>query len=45
MSPGRVDLALVRRHLLALDEAVAVLGAHRAATVEVLRTDAYLARA
>lgn len=34
MSPGQVDHAVVRRHLMALDEAVGVLRRHRAVTAD-----------
>lgn len=39
MSPGRPDRAVIRRHLLALDEALAVLRRHRGVTAAELRAD------
>ena len=39
MSPGRPDAALVRRHLMALDEVLQVLRRHQRVTVEELETD------
>lgn len=39
MTPGRVDEAAIRRHLLALDEATQVLRRHRGDSVERLRQD------
>jgi len=39
MSPGRVDTPTVRRHLFALDEALAHLAGHARRPVESLRTD------
>ena len=39
MTGGRVDPAIVRRHLFALDAAVQNLRKHRGKTVESLRTD------
>lgn len=39
MSPGRPDAALVRRHLLALDEVLQVLRRHQGVTAEELRAD------
>lgn len=39
MTPGRPDPAVVRRHLVALDEALQVLRGHREVTVEELRSD------
>ena len=37
MSPGRLDFEAVRRHLLALDQALAQLGHHTGKNVQVLR--------
>lgn len=39
MSPGRPDPAVIRRHLLALDESVQVLRRHRGVTAAELRAD------
>ncbi|MGH9365797.1 MAG: type VII toxin-antitoxin system HepT family RNase toxin [Thermoanaerobaculia bacterium] len=39
MSPGRVDPAVVRRHLLAIDEAVQTLRRHQRKPVEILASD------
>ncbi len=39
MSPGRVDAAVVRRHLLALDRAVGQLTRHAGRPVDVIRTN------
>jgi len=39
MTPGRLDVAAVRRHLLALDEAVQVLRGHQGRSVEQLTSD------
>lgn len=39
MSPGELDAAIVRRHLLALDEALNALRAHRGRPIEALRSD------
>ncbi len=39
MSPGDLDAALVRRHLLALDEALQNLRSHRGRSVEELKED------
>jgi uncharacterized protein YutE (UPF0331/DUF86 family) len=39
MSPGRLDAAAVRRHLLALDEALQVLRSHQGRSVEELISD------
>jgi len=39
MTPGRLDLTVVRRHLLALDEALQVLRGHRGRSVEELLSD------
>jgi len=39
MSPGRIDAAVVRRHLLAIDEAVQTLRRHRGKPAELLATD------
>ena len=39
MSPGRVDSPVVRRHLVALREALANLRRHSGATPEMLRAD------
>jgi len=39
MSPSELDLALVRRHLLALDEALQVLRRHRGRSVDELAED------
>ena len=39
MSPGRPDAALVRRHLLDLDEVLQVLRRHQQVTVAELRAD------
>jgi uncharacterized protein YutE (UPF0331/DUF86 family) len=39
MSPGRPDLTLVRRHLVALDEVLQVLRRHQGVTVEELTGD------
>lgn len=39
MSPGRFDQAVVRRHILALDEVLAQLCKHAGAPIETLRDD------
>ncbi len=39
MSPGRIDAAVVRRHLLALDEALQVLRSHQGRSLEELISD------
>jgi uncharacterized protein YutE (UPF0331/DUF86 family) len=39
MSPGQIDAAVVRRHLLALDEALQNLARHKGRPVEALRDD------
>ena len=39
MSPGRPDAAVVRRHLLALDEALQVLRGHQGRSLEELAAD------
>jgi len=39
MSPGRVDPAAVRRHLLALDEVLAQLARHAGRGIDVLQRD------
>ena len=39
MSPGEIDAALVRRHLLALDRALEVLRRHRGRSLEELEDD------
>ncbi len=39
MTPGRLDAAVVRRHLLALDEALQVLRAHRGRGMAELAAD------
>jgi uncharacterized protein YutE (UPF0331/DUF86 family) len=39
MSPGELDRAVVRRHLLALDEALTRLRSHRTLTLGELRAD------
>lgn len=39
MSPGRPDAALIRRHLLDLDEVLQVLRRHQGVTAEELRGD------
>jgi uncharacterized protein YutE (UPF0331/DUF86 family) len=39
MSPGRLDAAVVRRHLLALDQAVQVLRSHQGRSLENLTSD------
>ncbi len=39
MTPGRLDLAVIRRHLLALDEAVQVLRSHQGRSLEELISD------
>jgi len=39
MSPGGVDRAVVRRHLLALDRALSTLAKHRGATAAELAVD------
>ena len=39
MSPGELDAALVRRHLLALDEALQTLRRHRGRSVGELEED------
>jgi len=39
MTPGRLDLTVVRRHLLALEEALQVLRGHQGRSVEELISD------
>jgi uncharacterized protein YutE (UPF0331/DUF86 family) len=39
MSPGRLDPAVIRRHLLALDEALQVLRGHQGRSLEELAAD------
>jgi uncharacterized protein YutE (UPF0331/DUF86 family) len=39
VSPGRADAAVVRRHLLAIDRAVAHLSQHAGRPIALLRTD------
>jgi len=39
MTPGRLDLAVVRRHLLALDEAEQILRSHQGRSLEELISD------
>lgn len=39
MSPGKLDAAVVRRHLLALDQALQVLRKHQDRPVDELRSD------
>ena len=39
MSPGELDASVVRRHLLALDQALQTLSKHQGRPVEVLRSD------
>lgn len=39
MSPGEIDKALVRRHLLALDRALEALRSHRGRSLEELQED------
>lgn len=39
MTPGRLDPAVVRRHLLALDEALQVLRGHQGRGIEALAAD------
>jgi uncharacterized protein YutE (UPF0331/DUF86 family) len=39
MSPGRLDAATVRRHLLALDETLAQLARHAGRDIDALRAD------
>lgn len=39
MTPGAIDVALIRRHLLALDTALQALQRHTDGSIEVLRTD------
>ena len=39
MTPGRLDVAAVRRHLLALDEALQILRSHQGRNVEELISD------
>jgi hypothetical protein len=36
MTPGRLDTAVVRRHLLALDEALQVLRSHQGRSVQTI---------
>jgi hypothetical protein len=43
MTPGRLDTALVRRHLLALDEAQQVLRSHQGRSVEDLASEPFQA--
>lgn len=39
MTPGKLDEAIIRRHLLALDEALQTLRRHQGKPVEALATD------
>jgi uncharacterized protein YutE (UPF0331/DUF86 family) len=39
MSPGELDASVVRRHLLALDQALQILRRHRGRAVDALRSD------
>jgi uncharacterized protein YutE (UPF0331/DUF86 family) len=39
MTPGRIDTAVVRRHLLALDEALQILRSHQGRSVDELASD------
>jgi uncharacterized protein YutE (UPF0331/DUF86 family) len=39
MSPGEIDRALVRRHLLALDRTLEILGRHRGRSLAELQED------
>lgn len=39
MTPGRLDVAAVRRHLMALDEALQILRSHQGRSVEELVSD------
>ena len=39
MSPGTIDVALVRRHMIALDSAVQTLRRHVGQPVEALRKE------
>jgi uncharacterized protein YutE (UPF0331/DUF86 family) len=39
MSPGELDASVVRRHLLAIDQALQTLSKHRGRPVDVLRSD------
>lgn len=39
MSPGELDASVVRRHLLALDEALQTLRAHQGRPIDELETD------
>jgi uncharacterized protein YutE (UPF0331/DUF86 family) len=39
MSPGQVDTAVVRRHLVALDDTLQTLREHQGRDIEVLRAD------
>lgn len=39
MSPGRIDAPTVRRHLLALDEALSHLAGHAGRAIDALRAD------
>jgi uncharacterized protein YutE (UPF0331/DUF86 family) len=39
MSPGQADAAVVRRHLVAVDEALQTLRKHQGRDVDLLRTD------
>jgi len=39
MSPGELDAAVVRRHLLSIDRALQTLGKHRGRSVDLLRSD------
>lgn len=39
MSPGEFDASVVRRHLLAIDEAVQTLTRHQGRSVDLLRSD------
>jgi uncharacterized protein YutE (UPF0331/DUF86 family) len=39
MSPGELDPAVIRRHLLALDQALQILRRHQGRGIDILRTD------
>jgi uncharacterized protein YutE (UPF0331/DUF86 family) len=39
MSPGELDPAVIRRHLLALDQALQILRRHQGRRIDFLRTD------
>ena len=39
MSPGELDPAVVRRHLLALDQALQTLRRHQGRPIDLLRSD------